>query len=195
MTGDVRLFDSFGSHHKIAPIRHTITDFANLNVVSKRLATARGVRIWPAAQPINFETGYSYNPENTKRTPGYSYQLSVNRSGDAVFVCHTPDVSQRYLIRQYNLHRFKRGGRFLADLVNGESAPSQSGLMFIAGGELKPIESISGGWLFHVAGKLAGKLAIREIKLGGRVRYLFYLVNNRAEGKPSLNKIPVRVPA
>ncbi len=164
------------SHHRIGVIPHRIGNPVDLGAEVSRLVTRDGVRLYRWDGKVDLTRGYHFKSCPQEATSGSSYHLVMdNSSAVACFTFEDTDCDRSIAIRQFNLSRFLRGSRFVADFVEGENDRPTGGSGHRGTVE---IESGSGeGKRMKLSGGLQGLFYLRPIKLDGRKRYLFYKVS------------------
>ena len=162
----------------VCMIRHRRCLLTKLASASAEVATRDGVRIWPEQISLGDHCGYRYRPDPIPRAGNGSYTLSqIGDTGTALLTFVHDDCVHRFIVRQFNLHRLLRGGKFLADRCASDSGAWSAGFsddVKHTSGHVLRIDTADGGYSLHLAGKLAANVAVRPITIDGEGRFLLY---------------------
>ena len=151
--------------------RRTARD--EIEAVSRKLATRDGVRIWAGGEEPVVSAGYRFLPGETAAIPACGYRLILPAStGMARLLLSWQGVESSFDIRQFNLRRFDRGGRFVADRAETGAA----GRGTVINGRIASLAAEDDTVTLECAGRVSGTVMIRPVRIDGRRRYLMYRV-------------------
>ncbi len=161
--------------NRIRMIRHRITTIDNLDRSARSIMTRNGVRLWPVEANPRLSVGYQYRPLDSGAVEGGHYGLTItSNSPYATFVLSEGNCRETFLIRQFNMARLLRGGRFIADKTEGRFAGQQRGSERTARGQVVSLIERDEGIVVNLTGPLSGKFILRPILIDGHRRFLFY---------------------
>jgi hypothetical protein len=164
-----------GAPNRVRMIRHRITSVSTLDQSARSIMTRNGVRLWPVETSPWQSAGYQYRPLNTGEVEDGSYTLTIASNGPfGTLVLADGNCKKTFQIRQLNLARLHKGGRFVADKVESPSAERQQADKRTTQGQVISLIERSEGLVLDLAGPLTGKFVLRPIQLDGRKRFLFY---------------------
>jgi hypothetical protein len=164
-----------GAPNRIRMIRHRISAVNNLDRTARSIMTRNGVRLWPVETSPWPSAGYQYHPLNTGTVEDGYYSLIVARSDPSgTLVLADGNYKEIFQIRQFNLARLLKGGRFIADIAESRLAEQPQVDKTTTQGQILSLVNCGGGYVVDLAGPLKGKFILRPIQLDGRRRFLFY---------------------
>ncbi|MEW6050837.1 MAG: hypothetical protein AB1644_07230 [Candidatus Zixiibacteriota bacterium] len=161
----------------IRTIRHRIAHREQLADVIKQLATKHGVLIRPVDPTGAVQSVRAYHlKEIPTETDNVIELLSSATSSHARLVARLGAERQVFEIRQFNLARWRHGGRFIADRLTElrNRQPEGQALVFRSRAVIDPVGESSGIRL-TINTPSKERIALRPVSLAGRKRYLFYL--------------------
>lgn len=166
----------------ISILRHCFTDLIGINAAAKSIMTREGVRLWLANESIP-KVVYKYYPEKAadsiKNGINYYSLLISNRTGNAFFSIGGDDGIKRFIIRQFNLARLQKGGRFIADHLSEIDAVDISDSDITQCGRVVRYYAFNEGVIMQLSGHLRDEYIIQPIKIDSRNRWLFYRENSK----------------
>ncbi len=161
--------------NRIRMIRHRIADLGNLDRSARSIMTRNGVRLWPVVVNPWSSAGCRYHPLNTGTVEDGSYKLTIASSGPfGTLVLADGNCKETFQIRQFNLARLLKGGRFIADKTESRPAKRQQADKRTTRGQVRSLIERDEGLVVDLAGPLSGKFVLRPVILDGRQRFLFY---------------------
>jgi hypothetical protein len=161
--------------NRIRMIRHRIAAVNNLDRSARSIMTRNGVQLWPVEANPWPSAGYQYRPLNTGTVEDGSYTLTIARSDPfGTLVLTDGNCKEIFQIRQFNLARLLKGGRFVADKVESPPAERQQADKRTTRGQVISLIERDEGIIVNLTGPLTGKFVLRPIQLDGRRRFLFY---------------------
>ena len=164
-----------GAPNRIRMIRHRIASVNNLDRSARSIMTRNGVRLWQVEANPWPSAGYQYRPLNTGTVEDGSYALIIARSGPfGTLVFVDENCKETFQIRQFNLARLFKGGRFIADKAESRLAEQRQVDKITTRGQVLSLVNCGEGIVVDLDGPLAGKFVLRPIQLDGRRRHLFY---------------------
>ncbi len=176
--------DNQSSCFSISTLRHCYSDIVGMTAAARSIMTREGVRLWPESESIP-ELVYRYNPkEEIKHTENcnsfYSLHIS-DKTGNACFSIGSDNNFERFLIRQFNLSRLLKGGRFIADRLSQVDAVDISNCHIIQCGQVTGYKDDGEGRIISLSGNLRGDFIIQPIKIEEQKRWLFYPGNIKGQ--------------
>lgn len=164
-----------GAPNRIRLIRHCIAGVRNLDQSARSIMTRMGVWLWPLdTNPSQF-AGFQYRPLNSDIVEDKQYRLTfTNGAAAALLTLLSGEYKERFQIKQFNLARLLRGGRFIADKVEGRSVQELQSDKTTTQGQVVTLAKRGEGLLLEMVGSLTGKFILRPVKLDEHKRYLFY---------------------
>lgn len=164
-----------GAPNRIRMIRHRIAAVNNLDRSARSIMTRNGVQLWPVEANPWPSAGYQYRPLNTGTIEDGSYTLTIARSDPfGTLVLADGNCKETFQIRQLNLARLLKGGRFIADKAESRLAERQQVDRRTTPGQVISLIERDEGLVVDLTGPLSGKFVLRPIQLDGRKRFLFY---------------------
>lgn len=164
-----------GGPNKIRLIRHCIAGVHNLNQSARSIMTRMGVRLWPLDTSPRLFAGYQYRPPDSGIVEDRYYSLAyTSGAASAVIMLTERESKESFEIKQFNLARLLRGGRFIADKVESRSVQERQAGQKATRGQVITLIKREEGLVLELAGALTGKFILRPVKLDERRRYLFY---------------------
>lgn len=155
-------------------IRHEVTDADHLDECSRKLMTKNGVLIWKEGELPPRSEGYHYRPGSAVKGRN-DYTLSASPDGGDVWLTFQSDGRpERFRLKQFNLARLLKGGRFVADRTSSDlTAPGNASGRRIHG-QVEKLVGEGGGFVLMLAGGLTGRFVLQPFKINGVCRFLFY---------------------
>ena len=168
----------------ISILRHCYTDVVGVNASARSIMTREGVWLWPENESIP-NLVYKYNPEKAAgcfedAKTYYSLHIS-DRTGNAFFGIGGDGGTDRFIIRQFNLARLLKGGRFIADRLSEVDAIDISNSHIIKCGKIVGYNAINDGIIMQLSGHLRDEYIIQPIKIENQERWLFYRGNKKGQ--------------
>jgi len=149
----------------------------DIEAVSVKLATRDGVRIWTGGEEPVVSAGYRFLPDETAAPAEGGYRLVMAAStGAARILLSWHGEQTSFDIRQFNLRRFDRGGRFVADRVQAGTRNTASGQGTAINGRIAALAAADDTLTVECAGRVSGTVRIRPVRIDGRRLYLIYRV-------------------
>ena len=175
------------SRFLISSIRHCYADVVGVTAAARSIMTREGVRLWPENED-NPKTIYKYKPgiNNHANVPSggnesfYSLHFS-EKTGHAWFSIGYNSSIERFIIRQFNLSRLLKGGRFIADRLSRVDAVNISTCHIIQCGQVVGYKNSGEGITMNLSGNLRGDFIIQPIKIEKQNRWLFYRGNIKGQ--------------
>lgn len=176
---ELRLFPSeengleptdFADDQPVRMIRHASCGIEQLPAAVRRLMTRSGVRIWSVDKPPPESPGLMYRPGGSDS----GYWLIVAQAREpATLVCAEGGELSVFQIRQFDLSRFLRGARFIADTANAEPLTDRTGKT-VLNGNLIQLRRQGEAVQLTLEGGLSGIFVLRPVVFEKRERFLFY---------------------
>jgi len=164
-----------GVPNRIRLIRHSVTCVDNLDCLARSIMTRNGVRLWPVDADPLLSTGYQYRPSDTDTVENGTYTLSYNQHRPfGTLALANRGGKETYQIRQFNLTRLLRGGRFITDKAESQPVEALQVDERTIQGQVKSQVHHGEGVVLDLTGPLSGRFVLRRVKLNDRRRYLFY---------------------
>ncbi len=161
--------------NRIRMIRHRIAAVNNLDRSARSIMTRNGVQLWPVEANPWPSAGYQYRPLNAGTVEDGSYTLTIARSDPfGTLVLADGNCKETFKIRQLNLARLLKGGRFIADKAESRLAERHQIDKGTTRGQVISLIERDEGLVVDLTGPLSGKFVLRPIQLDGCKRFLFY---------------------
>lgn len=161
---------------RVGALRYQIVEVDRIGLVAQRLMTRQGVRLWSLNESPMRSSGYRYCPEPVSSSTAGEYSLERN-GVDGLLSLQLDTRTELYRIRQFNLNRLLRGGRFVTDRLkvseHYRTDPKSAG---VVKGTVTELTDDGQGMILQTIGGLSGQFHVRPIRLGGKKRFLFYRV-------------------
>jgi len=170
------------SRFLVSGIRYCYTDVIGITAAARSMMTREGVRLWPESESRP-EMVYKYFPKKistiSEKIEGF-YSLHISdRTGNAYFSTGRNNSIKRFIIRQFNLARLLKGGRFITDRLSEVDAVDICNCHVIQCGKIVGYNAIDEGLTMELSGNLSGDFIMQPIKIDEQNRWLFYRGNNR----------------
>ncbi len=166
-------FANYGESKSIGVIPHETATVDQVDMVSRRLMTREGVHIRKLGAIPN-DPGFIFIPNGKASTgkTGYSLTLSGG-TGDALLRFYNESDHRSFLIRQFSLARFRKGGRYLCDEVSNGNCSRSVKELCVYSGDLE-VQSCADSFILMLRGKLDESAVLQPIRINGMHRFLFY---------------------
>ena len=172
---DARCVGTWKGRHSIVMIRFAVADANTLDRVSRRIMTRQGVRLWPVGQNPATSQGQRYLPGRREDEVADTYSLTYRKDRThATLGLEAHGRKRRFVIRQLNLSRLMRGGRFIADEISVKDVCAEVVRDEGTTGNLLELTESDGSCLMKLSGPLTGRFMVKAIRLDGQERHLFY---------------------
>ena len=175
------------SRFSISSIRHCYTDVVGVTSAARSIMTREGVRLWPENDD-NPKTVYKFKPSinnlsnisQEKNESYYSLHFS-EKTGHAWLSIGCNNSIERFIIRQFNLARLLKGGRFISDQLSQVDAVDISSCHIIQCGQVVGYNNNGEGITMDLSGSLSGGFILQPIKIEKQKRWLFYRGNIKGQ--------------
>ncbi|HKK19964.1 MAG TPA: hypothetical protein VJ983_00715, partial [candidate division Zixibacteria bacterium] len=172
---DEGCFAEFGQSSSVSVIGYELVTVDQVAAAAHRLMTAQGVRVWKS-DDVRSGPGFLYTPkaESAPSKTGYTLIVSTN-TGDAGLCFYCESHQRSFLIRQFSLSRFRKGGRYLCDEAHAVAAQAVRGSYRYAG-DLQ-VQNRGESFVLSLDGSLNETAVLQPIRINGLRRFLFYRAN------------------
>lgn len=170
-------FSAYGGNKSIGVIPHAVVTVNELDSAARQLMTREGVRIWSTSDTPD-TPGHTYLPASDGVSGKSGYQLKFGpMTADAILSFYDLDNSRSFLIKQFNMVRFRRGARYLCDEIPLEEARKNKPATAVFVG---PLEVRNGGdsLIMKLGGQLNETVVVQPIRINGMRRHLFYCIDS-----------------
>ncbi|MFH2048995.1 MAG: hypothetical protein ABIJ12_06085, partial [bacterium] len=176
--------DNQNERFSISILRHCYTDVVGIDTAARSIMTREGVRLWLENETIP-KLVFKYSPEKVagsfaNANKYYSLHIS-DRTGNAFFSIGGDDGIDRFIIRQLNLARLLKGGRFIADRLSEVDAVDVTNSHIIQCGKVEEYNAINDGIIMQLSGHLRDEYLLQPIKIENQKRWLLYKGNNKRQ--------------
>ncbi len=164
--------------YPVSMISYCRSGVTGLRQAARAIMTRDGVRLWDEKESVPGTVMYCYQPRTTDSVTENIYTLHFDNGTGLGILCyeHSGSIVQ-LLIRQFNLSRFRKGGRFVADSISDSSPTSDHGGFPVSGsGTVVSTVQRGEGMILSLKGMIDGTCVVKPVKINDKKRYLFYLL-------------------
>jgi hypothetical protein len=169
-------FAEFGRSNSVSVIPYELATVDQVDAAARRLMTAQGARI-RKSDDFRSEPGFLYipGPDSDPGKTGYSLIVSTN-TGDAGLCFYNESHQRSFIIRQFSLSRFRKGGRYLCDEAQSVAVAQVVRGSCRYAGDLQ-VQHYGGSFVLSLNGSLHETAVLQPIRINGLRRFLFYRAN------------------
>ena len=165
--------EKFRATDSVRIIRHKYCRTHDLPEVARKLMTRSGVLVYQVGMLPPEALAYHYLPDRGAAPSDNWILTAIADSNDSRLSIYISDRREDFLLKQFNLSRLLKGGRFVADRIEPDKGKSLMAGERTLRGTVKLCESENDGLRLALEGGLSGTFVVQPIKIQGARRYLF----------------------